>query len=765
MKMVAVCCAILTADLLYQLATLRGGGGLQGDAEEELDGLVQQLSCPKVEAWLESLRTAPWIEIDPQERPLNHDLPGDDDDPLLGAPLPHRASGANCTRFNSCFDIFRLDPHQGRMKVYVVPPKGHFRLTSGGREVAPLTRDFVDVLEAILTSRYHTLDPREATLFVPALDLLAVPPWPDGEEDLQSAALAKALEVSAGPHWNGGANNLLMSFRPLGGAVALTENKAVRATSGLTDLEYRPGFDVSIPHYSLVQEIPAEPGETRPILAVAPFLDLAPADAAKTFLDLMPSDRLLGLVACRPEPSLNGGDSRQRRCLSDRFGRPGQQQEVAYPAVLGKATFCVIMDLASADGGRSLMESLHWGCIPAVVADSHVLPFSEVLDWTRFSLRFYRRDVDQLAQVLGEVSPRRIQELRTQLSFVYAAYMADMGKIVRTTLDVVNDRLVPHRARTYRDWNLPPATSREPNPLGTLRHRGPSPYLQVLRQSSQPLPPGEGPRQDGFTAVVLTYNRVASLFRVIRMLSEAPSLARVVVVWNNQGLAPPPAREWPKIPQVLRVIKSQSNRLSNRFYPYDEVTTEAVLSVDDDIHMLTVDELEFGYQVWREFPDQLVGFPSRWHRWDNATASWGYESDWRSHSSMVLTGAAFYHKYWHYVYTAAPSPGAKAVKDWVDERMNCEDLAMNFLIANATGKPAIKVAARKKFKCPNPDCVNNEVLSMKSEHMAERSACLDFFSRAYGYMPLRSVEFRADPVLFKERMPDKFKLFSEVGAL
>lgn len=34
-----------------------------------------------------------------------------------------------------------------------------------------------------------------------------------------------------------------------------------------------------------------------------------------------------------------------------------------------------------------------------------------------------------------------------------------------------------------------------------------------------------------------------------------------------------------------------------RFYPYDEIETEAVLAIDDDIVMLTADELEFGYEV------------------------------------------------------------------------------------------------------------------------------------------------------------------------
>lgn len=39
--------------------------------------------------------------------------------------------------------------------------------------------------------------------------------------------------------------------------------------------------------------------------------------------------------------------------------------------------------------------------------------------------------------------------------------------------------------------------------------------------------------------------------------------------------------------------------MSNRFFPYDEIETEAVLAIDDDIIMLTSDELQFGYEVRR----------------------------------------------------------------------------------------------------------------------------------------------------------------------
>lgn len=52
----------------------------------------------------------------------------------------------------------------------------------------------------------------------------------------------------------------------------------------------------------------------------------------------------------------------------------------------------------------------------------------------------------------------------------------------------------------------------------------------------------------------------------------------------------------------------------------------------------------YSYEVWREFPDRIVGFPSRTHVWDNVTNRWRYESEWTNEISMVLTGAAFHHK-------------------------------------------------------------------------------------------------------------------------
>lgn len=101
-------------------------------------------------------------------------------------------------------------------------------------------------------------------------------------------------------------------------------------------------------------------------------------------------------------------------------------------------------------------------------------------------------------------------------------------------------------------------------------------------------------KSQGFTAVILTYDRVESLYILIQKLAIVPSLQKILVIWNNQKKAPPNGSLFPQISKPLKIIQTKANKLSNRFYPYEEIETEAILTIDDDIVMLTADELDFG---------------------------------------------------------------------------------------------------------------------------------------------------------------------------
>lgn len=61
-------------------------------------------------------------------------------------------------------------------------------------------------------------------------------------------------------------------------------------------------------------------------------------------------------------------------------------------------------------------------------------------------------------------------------------------------------------------------------------------------------------------------------------------------------------------------------------------------------------QVDFAFTVWQSFPERIVGYPARSHFWDSNKERWGYTSKWTNDYSMVLTGAAIYHRY-------RPSPG------------------------------------------------------------------------------------------------------------
>ena len=413
-----------------------------------------------------------------------------------------------------------------------------------------------------------------------------------------------------------------------------------------------------------------------------------------------------------------------RKSSSDLLSIPHQTSQ--YLKLLPRSVFCLVT--LPHNPLTLLTDCLAAGSIPVLLSASPpALPFDQIIDWTEVSLTFTPSSVSSLAPTLQSLAGEEVRAMQEKGEEVYRKYLSSPGSVVLTSLAVV--------ARTQQV----------------------SPH-----QTAHPTLP---PPNTGFTALVLTYNRVSSLFQVITRLSQVESLVRIVVVWNHQTVGPPPVQDWPHINKPLKVIQTAANRLSNRFFPYPEIETECVLSIDDDISMLTTDEFEFGYQVWREFPDTIVGFPSRTHSHDNTTGQYRYDSEWKNDLSMVLTGVAFYHKYWHYLYTAAPSQEQRLIKDWVDDHINCEDIAFNLMVANATGKAPIKVGPRKKFKCSTPSCENAGMLSASASHLEERSHCLDKFVKIYGHNPLQRVEFRADPVLYKEEMPDTVKLYKDIGSL
>lgn len=390
-----------------------------------------------------------------------------------------------------------------------------------------------------------------------------------------------------------------------------------------------------------------------------------------------------GAVLCNPERQLGG----------------------LYLDLLHSAEFCLIVDPPLPSDSPSswallLSDALMSGCIPVLLADSLVMPFEAPalrIDWATASIRIWEHSASQLLDILGAISASRRAQLRANGLAIWREHFASIESIAATTLDLINERVYPapravfapastrskdvERLRTPVDASphqlFDSSSSAEADLiLGYHQHHHHPqvvPAYRAFRQQSFDFFSTGGYhyiagqevalRSVGFTAVILSFNRPDSLMDVILSVSRAASCTKIVVVWNGDtadllksGSNSP--LKWPTLKggTPIQVVVAGSNRLSNRFYPYESIETEAVFSIDDDIGMLTADEIEFAYQTWRLFPDRIVGFPSRRHFWANRTTAaagfggsvighnrWTYDSEWRNDISLILTGAAFYH--------------------------------------------------------------------------------------------------------------------------
>ncbi|KAG2461143.1 EXT1C protein, partial [Polypterus senegalus] len=405
----------------------------------------------------------------------------------------------------------------------------------------------------------------------------------------------------------------------------------------------------------------------------------------------------------------------------------GSPSRFDYLELLHNSTFCLV-PRGRRLGSFRFLESLQAACIPVLLSNGWELPFSDVIDWSQAVIegdeRLLLQSLDpsqtdpvterlsslillQIPSTVHSIDDDKILAFRQRTQMLWEAYFSSVDKIVLTTLEIIKDRVFSHVSRNKLMWNSLPGGLFILPEYSTNLADYPFYYL------SQGLSPGQD-----FTAVI---------HAVSPLVSQSQPIMRLL--------------------QVVSKSKYCSQR-SSRFLPYNIISTDAVLSLDEDTVLLT-SEVNFAFVVWRSFPDRIVGYPPRSHFWDNSKQAWGYTSKWTNEFSIVLTGAAFYHRYYHHLFTYyLPA----TLRTLVDQTANCEDILMNFLVSAVTKLPPIKVTQRKQYKevlttqgvksshWPNPD------------HFSQRQDCINAFASWFGHMPLVHSLFRLDPVLFKDQV-------------
>ncbi|KAM9369776.1 exostosin-like 1 isoform 2-T2 [Phaethornis superciliosus] len=671
-----------------------------------------------------------------------------DGDPSLPSPRERRAArlsvyrNSRC-RMETCFDFSRCE--KNGFKVFTYPREWD----------QPLSESYSKILTSIQRSRYYTPKPEEACLFILSIDTL--------DRDHLSGQYVRNVDekIRSFPLWNGGRNHLIFNLYS-GTWPNYTEDlgfdigQAILAKASFYTENFRPGFDISIPLFS--RDHPQRGGEKGWL-----YQDSIPPK--KKYLLVFKGKRYLTGIGSGTRNALhhihNGKDiislttckhgkdwekHKDTRCDKDNV----DYEKFDYQELLHNSTFCIV-PRGRRLGSFRFLEALQAACIPVLLSDGWELPFAEAIDWGKAAVVGSEKLLLQIPSAVRCIHPERVLAFQQQTQFLWDSYFSSVDKIVHTTLEIIKDRLLPHRSRSRFLWNSLPGGLLALPDFST--HPGDFPFY-YLQHGSSP--------SEKFTAFIRTISPVGSpsqpILRLIQAVSASQYCAQILVLWSSEK-PPPPSGRWPQTPMPLTIIQG-SGKLSDRFFPFAAIQTDAVLSLDEH-SSLSTSEVDFAFMVWRSFPERIVGFPSCSHFWDPEQRCWGYTPKWTNEFSIILTTAAFYHRYpgqgdaggaggsaafclpppphslpryYHSLFTQYLPAG---LRELVGGLAACEDILMNVLVAAVTKLPPIKVTQRKQHK---------ESVSQ------QRQDCLSQLVDWFGSMPLVSSQLRLDPVLFKDQV-------------
>ncbi|KAL2920545.1 Glycosyltransferase family 64 protein C4 [Bienertia sinuspersici] len=257
------------------------------------------------------------------------------------------------------------------------------------------------------------------------------------------------------------------------------------------------------------------------------------------------------------------------------------------------------------------------------------------------------------------------------------------------------------------------------------------------------------PSRGGYTVLINTWKRNSLLKQCVAHYASCHGTDAIHVIWSESD--PPSASLTDYLNKVV-IAKShtahkptfkfdvnEEDNLNNRFKPIKDIRTDAIFSIDDDV-IVPCGALDFAFTVWQTAPSTMVGFVPRMH-WlgekKDTHASYKYGGWWSvwwtGAYSMVLSKAAFFHRMYLDMYT---NQMPASIREYVMRERNCEDIAMSFLVANATAAPPIWVKGKIHE-------IGSYGISSLKDHSTKRHKCVNDFVSLYGTLPLVSTDVKA----------------------
>ncbi|KAI6215803.1 Exostosin-2 [Aphelenchoides besseyi] len=344
-----------------------------------------------------------------------------------------------CLKLDQC--LIDLDG----INVYV-QPMVKIRNKKGELMDLPFSREFTQIRQTILSSRFNVDDPRRACFVVPGVDLLNLRKFHSNDE------IQRIIE-SVGRLLPSNSNLLLFNFiGPKSSNESPLHLQHIWASAALDQTTLRRRFDISLP---MLRPYDLQLNDTTMFETETNF----PVDQQQWSVILRFASETVGQQL---RELLNQKDEQRNRTVvfvretSETERRmtvvqDGDGKQRNYAEILTRSTFTIIHDLVPGFQ-MILLDAMECGSIPVIISDDYLPPFHEVLDWSQFSFRLAKQNLPHLTRILSSIPTSQLSKMRANSRRVFERYLINAHQLTLATLHLLERRILPVESVVFDEW-------------------------------------------------------------------------------------------------------------------------------------------------------------------------------------------------------------------------------------------------------------------------------------------------------------------------
>ncbi|KAK9734351.1 hypothetical protein RND81_04G133600 [Saponaria officinalis] len=92
-------------------------------------------------------------------------------------------------------------------------------------------------------------------------------------------------------------------------------------------------------------------------------------------------------------------------------------KNISYRDMMSRSKYCICPSGFEVASPR-IVEAIYAGCVPVLISQNYILPYSDVLDWDEFSIRVSLSDVPNLKKILMDIPYERYLKMQTGVTQV-----------------------------------------------------------------------------------------------------------------------------------------------------------------------------------------------------------------------------------------------------------------------------------------------------------------------------------------------------------